>query len=646
MNREYFVIDAAFSKSEDSFDILAISAGTGNGWHFSADVLRASLSLWDSVNTFVDHALAASRPHSVRDLAGRCFNPSWDEAADGIRLRLKPRGPAAPILSSLADVALSEDFSPSPLGFSADLTFTANGREVSEIIKVHSVDVVLNPARGGAFLAALQTQLNKEFPTMPEPTQIVNPPAPAVDPAAAPPVQQPAQAAEPENDTTLEMCSYLLETALQSSALPPAARSHVRSQFAGKTFEPAALRAAIEEVRELASELTAGLSVSGPGRISAGFSAADRLQAAADDLLGAPREERLAKCEPERLSGIRELYHLLTGDFDFHGGYFPDRIRSGFADTTDFTGLVKNALNKVVVNTWNELGRAGYNWWEKIVRVEHFTSLNSVTGVLVGTVGALPTVAEGAAYTELSVGDSPETASFTKYGGYIPLTLELIDRDETHKLRAYPHELASAGLRKISALVSAIFTTASGLGPTMADTGTVFNATATTTAGGHKNLLTTALSASAWDAACQAVYNQAMLIKNAAGVYGTGPAMAINPKYLLVPRALQLTAMKILYPSLENAANIYSENQQRGAPGDVITVPEWSDATDWAAVCDPRIAPAIYLGERFGVMPEIFISDNEKYGSVFTNDQHRLKVRQFCAVWVNDFRPLHKSNVA
>ena len=63
-----------------------------------------------------------------------------------------------------------------------------------------------------------------------------------------------------------------------------------------------------------------------------------------------------------------------------------------------------------------------------------------------------------------------------------------------------------------------------------------------------------------------------------------------------MPRDLQLTAMKILYPSLENAAQIYSENQQRGQPGDVITVPEWTDTTDWAAVCDPRIAPAIYVG--------------------------------------------------
>jgi hypothetical protein len=316
------------------------------------------------------------------------------------------------------------------------------------------------------------------------------------------------------------------------------------------------------------------------------------------------------------------------------------------ATTANFEGLVKNALNKIVVNQWSELGRAGYDWWSRITVQENFSSLQQITGTLMGTVGTLGAIEEGGEYLELSIGDSPETASFTKYGGYIPLTLELIDRDETRKLRAYPRELANAGLRKISSLVAAIFTTASGVGPTMADTGVLFNNTATTTAGGHKNLLTTALSAAEWEVVSTAVYNQPMLIRNAVGYYGGGPKQAINPRYCLVPRALQLTAMKILYPQMENNAQIYSENLQRGQVGDVITVPEWTDTTDWAAACDPTLAPAIFVGTRFGIMPEVFIANNELSPAVFMNDEHRMKVRHFIAVWVNDFRPLHKSNVA
>ena len=37
--------------------------------------------------------------------------------------------------------------------------------------------------------------------------------------------------------------------------------------------------------------------------------------------------------------------------------------------------------------------------------MEHFNTPNSVTGIRVGTVYALPTVAEDAAYLELTVGD-------------------------------------------------------------------------------------------------------------------------------------------------------------------------------------------------------------------------------------------------
>jgi hypothetical protein len=370
----------------------------------------------------------------------------------------------------------------------------------------------------------------------------------------------------------------------------------------------------------------------------------DQIKAAVSDMFGVDRDPGLEQVKPAHLTGIRELYHMLTGDFDMVGGFHPDRLH--LATTLDFTGLVKNALNKLVVNHWTELGRAGYNWWERIVSVEHFTSLQDITGTLVGTVGTLPIVEEGAEYTELAIGDSPETATWKKRGGYIPLTLELIDRDETRKLKAYPRELASAALRTISALVAGIFTDNNGAGPTMADGGALFNATAVTIAGGHANLLNTALSAAQWEVVSAAVYNQPMLVKNGTGYTGIGPKMAVNPRYLLVPRALQLAAMKILYPTLENAANIYSENQQRGQPGDVITVPEWTDVTDFAAVVDQRIVPGIFIGERFGLVPEIFIANNELSPAVFMNDEHRLKVRHYCSVWVNDYRPLHKSNVA
>jgi hypothetical protein len=645
------------------FEILAITAGDGNGWKFSADMLKKSLAIWDGAQTFVDHHWFG---HSVHDLAGVCFDPQWDESAQGVKLHLRPVGPAAPVLQEVGKQMLADDQAKPNIGFSADLVFTANGKEVKDIIRVFSVDLVVNPARGGEFIRELYQKFNlySEGVNMPKPN-----PKLKVDPAqevlpgvthVQNQITEDTQAVEQllnvqghiqtlndEADKAramrVKMGEQFLESALTAAKLPAPVADRLRAQFTGKLFEAEDLTAAIDDSRKMVSELTGGSVVQGP-RVHSMFDSNDKLQAAADDLLGAPRDEVSKGLKVAKLSGIRELYLMLTGDYDLHGGFDSERVQ--FAITTDFTGLVKNALNKIVVNTWDQLGAAGYDWWNRISRVEHFNSLQSITGTLVGTVGTLPSVSEGAEYTELAIGDSPETASFTKYGGYIPLTLELIDRDESRKLAAYPRELAAAGLRKISALVAAIFTDNSGVGPTMADTGALFNSTAATTAGGHANLLTTALAAAEWDVVATAVYNQSMLIKNAAGVYGTGPKMAINPRFCVVPRALQLAAMKVLYPTLENAANIYSENQQRGQPGDVITVPEWTDNNNWAAVCDPLIAPAIYVGERFGIMPEIFIAGDNLSPAVFMNDEHRLKVRHFLACWVNDFRPLHKSNVA
>lgn len=650
------------------FEILAMTTGEGNGWKFDEAVLRKSLDLWDGVECFVDHG-GWFGGRDVKDLGGVCRKPRWSGDANGIKLELKTIGPSGDLVNELGRQILAEEEPKPRVGFSADVLFTAKGREVTNILRVLDLSMVFNPARGGAFVRAmnqLKLSLPKEVKTMPE--EITTTTATTEAGGETPPegsevetqlqtdleAIQELQAMQEERERMAEeaeearkirvgMCAYLLESGLAASSLPEAMRAHVRGQFEGEVFSPTELDAAIEDARKLISELSGGGAVVGP-QLSGMYSTEDQLQAAVDDLLGARRDEGNEALQPARLSGIKELYMMMTGDRNLYGGYYPQHIQ--LATTSNFAGLVKNALNKIVADTWDQLGKAGYDWWYRVTTQEHFETLNTITGILVGTVGTLPEVAEGGEYTELKIGDSPETADFTKYGGYIPLTLELIDRDNTRKLSLYPRELAKAGIRRVSGLVAAVFSANAGIGPTMADTGALFNATAVTTAGGHANLLTTALAAAEWEVVSTAVYSQAMLIAGETGYYGTGDAMALDPRYCLVPRELRLTAMKILYPEWENLANIYSENLQRGVAGDVVVVPEWTDATDWAAVVDPNLVPGVVVGERFGILPEIFIAGDELSPAVFMNDEHRIKVRHFVAVLVQDYRSLHKSNVA
>ena len=649
-----------------TFEIIAITAGEGNGWTFAADVLKESLDLWGGVETFIDHNYSWFAGRSVRDLAGVCSSPRWDGEANGIKLKLRPMGPSGALLAELGSQLLADETEKPRVGFSADVVFKAKGREVKQILRVMSLDLVFNPARGGAFLRAL----NSIQGVPPTNTQGVNVMTDQQEVQEGRFVNRPNEQAtltgdleaarrildqqaeqtrrtkefEEAQQVRLQMCGYLLESALNASKLPGPMQENLRTRFADRVFDATELTAAIDEGRKLVSDLTGGATVQGLGRVHGVFDSSDQLQAAVDDLLDAPRDKGAEGVKAARLSGVKELYMLLTGDRDLHGGFHVENVQ--LATTADFTGLVKNAMNKIVANQWAALGASGYDWWMKVTAQEHFDTLNTITGILVGTVGTLPSVAEGAAYQPLEIGDSPETADFTKYGGYIPLTLELIDRDDTRKLRIYPRELAKSGMRLISQLVSAVFTSNSGVGPTMADTGALFNATAVTTAGGHANLLTTALASAAWVAVKNAVYSQKMLIKNAAGLYGTGAAMALDPRYMLVPKALELTAQQILYDTFNVSASVIGDNLLKGKLGDVVVVPEWTDTTDWAAVVDPQLVPGIVVGERFGLMPEIFIAGSELSPAVFTNDEHRLKVRHFVAVLVQDFRPLHKSNVA
>jgi hypothetical protein len=438
----------------------------------------------------------------------------------------------------------------------------------------------------------------------------------------------------------IAQCAHLLDTGLAASHLPEPTQSRIRKAFEGKAFQPAMLSQAINDAKaEISAIMGAGM-VQGPGRVSGVFNTGDQFTAALFDLLGAPRDSGTEGLKVARLSGIREAYLLATGDRDFVGGFFPD-----FAlDSANFPVVVKNALNKRLAQAWANYGKAGYDWWSRIVSVEHFETLQQVDWLITGTIGTLPSIEERAEYTELPIGDNGETSDWTKYGGYVGLTLESILRDDVRAFRRLPDEVAMGGLRNVSEQVAAIFTSNSAVGPTLSDTGALFNATAVTTKGGHANLLTTALGTTltAWRAVEAAMYSQPMHIKNETGYYGTGKPQAIRPKYLLVPIDLSGAADDLFLPNLIATGG---SNIMKGVVENIV-VPEWTDATDWAAVADPNVLPGIMLGEMFGVMPQIFLAGKESDPAFFANDESRIKVRQFLTVGIANWRALHKSNVA
>jgi hypothetical protein len=676
---------AADVNARGEFEIVAITAGQANGWNFTAKALQESVKLWDGTNSLIDHAGFFDMP-SIMKLGGVCYGPAWDESRQGIKATLRPFGPCGPLVADLGKEVLAAKAKGDPMpkiGFSADIWFKANGRDVIEITRITSLDLVIDPARGGDFLRALnQAGYPRREATMADTATPA--PAPATAPApAANTAQTPtpvaaqleadlaairnmaqvdeerralASEAAKARELRAAMCGHLLDTGLAASRLPTPMQDSVRKQFStigadGKikprAFEPTELTDAIDAARDLVSALTGPSAVIGPGRTHSMFNTDDKVLAAVEDLMEVPRDDALKAVKTAQLSGVRELYLMFTGDRDFRGGYYPEHVQLG---TGSFTSIVANVMNKAVVTRWELMGRKGYDWWNQVAHVEKFKDLQQVRWLITGTIATLPTVAKGAEYTPLMIGVGHELSSFAKYGGYVGIDLEDLINDDTRKLRETPRELASAAIRNISELVAALFTMNSAVGPTLVDTGALFNNTAVATAGGHLNLLTTALGTTyaAWDAAATAVYNQPMLVSNDTGYIGTGKKLGLNPSICLVPRALQPAAEALFTPNWADRVEAIAASGGPTYAGHVkpLVVPEWTDATDWAAVCDKDLVPGVCIGHVFGLMPEIFVAGDELSPAVFANDEFRVKVRHHLAVGVADFRPLHKNNVA
>ncbi|MFC1996977.1 hypothetical protein ACFLXI_05140 [Chloroflexota bacterium] len=613
--------------------------------------------MFNDLAVFVDHAGWFDYP-ATQKLAATTFE-SWEEGSNAIhgKIRLYDT-PFASALGDMFDNILADGESGPDVGFSLVFYPVWAPRDnyedpliLKEIKHIESVDFVFEPGADGRLIAQLSSHLVKELETMP---QEINNPIEETASEGQPIEDRPPEAVNSDaaagEDWQNAMRNTATVTILAASGLP----QHSQDRLASMNFEtPAALQAAIAAEREYIASLNADSVVDLGGtpprssRIVVGLSGYDELEQAANALL-------LGVDPPEDvrpLSGIREMYTLLSGDYEMVGVFQGDRVMFANVTSSTMAAICANALNKAVVNQMAQLPK----WWEPAVTKVNFNTLHDARWVTLGGVGELPTVAEGESYDEMTWDDQVETDSFVKKGGYLGITLEAIDKDDTMKIQAAPRMLARSAWMTLGKSIAAIFTTASGAGPTMSDTGALFNATAVTTPGGHANLLTTALALAEFKVVRLAMMKQPEL--NSDERLGA----LVAPKFLWVPVDLEDTAITALASEEQYdyaLSNGVSGKINPHADGDgrtarllkarerVITVPFWTDATDWAAQADPLLYPSIGLGFRFGETPEIFSVADPKAGLMFSNDVMPVKVRYFYATGPIDWRGLHKSNVA
>lgn len=665
--------------------------GLPSTWVIRPDALRGAEPLFDEVAVFVDHP-GLWEGRKVRDVGGvteRGARMVGDELQGVIRFNTLEAGQFCAELFDYILVEREAGREVPDVGLSA--VFWHRGEEVdddyvtTEFIKVESVDVVFGPGAKGAVRAALQAVegravsadrqaqgqplegrvqdqplqetgampqggsiMSEELVTSQEPVgggdgapPVVAPVAPAVRQVAPAPTAPVFDGWSPEQMASLQrsqqqaqgllvsQCKTFLDAQLHmlTGVLPQASLDHIRKQFQGRVFAAHELEAAVEDQRGLLAQLTQAGVVRGMGVITDDrmLNDMDQVQLAYEKLMG------LDVKEPVRpLTGIKELYIMLTGDRQMRGVYNAEYAMLQSTTMAAMAEVTRNVLNKVLMDQWIKLGAAGYNWWERVCHLEDFQTLQTVSWVKVDGFSNLAAVAEGAAYVEIVWDDERETSDWTKRGGYVGLTLEMIDTDDVSAWRAVPRGLATAGIRTLSAAVAALFTANAGTGPALADGFAFFDAV------NHLNLITQFLDPDNYDTAVQTMFSQTE--------QGSGLRLGIKPKYLLVPIEQEKRGLQIFSSAVEPIENASYLNVRASQRENVVTVPEWTDEDDWAVMADPVICPSIGVGFRWGRVPELFTVTDPRMGLMFTNDTLPIKVRYVYAVGVIDYRGAVKSN--
>jgi len=518
--------------------------------------------------------------------------------------------------------------------------------------------------------AAAAAEVVEEVPPEAAPATV----AQAAADAAAVAAQQAADDIAEEEESAMEAvrrleCRLMLRDRLDAAQLPAPMSALVQTTFGNRVFEEAELNDFIKRAKEAQAALDTTGRVSGTGQargsVQVGLAPRDVAEIEFMRLMMGNTEfralehvdaeyvqERVAEAYKGWIRAGRPrystrrisewVYNLLDGD------PFTDQRASEAVTTSGMTSIVKNALNVMLAANYAKK----HFWWEPVVRSEEVDTIDQATLVRVYGFDTLDVVEAGQPYTELSWRDDEETADFHKRGNYVGVHLETLLSDKLNIVRSIPERLSMSWYNTISSLVSAVFTTNTAAGPVLGDTGALFNATAVTTAGGHANLLTAALSFTSYGAARTAMMKQTD--QYSGGGTLKGQRSLIQPKFMFVPVDLETAALQIrnsecIPGSANNDVNPHHQKFE------VVVVPNWTDTNNWALLADPVEFPAIWLiflrGKK---VPELFTADSETQGSMFTNDTLRYKVRMMtwrfsstydCAP-VSDWRPLHKNNVS
>jgi hypothetical protein len=219
--------------------------------------------------------------------------------------------------------------------------------------------------------------------------------------------------------------------------------------------------------------------------------------------------------------------------------------------------------------------------------------------------------------------DTRETYALATYGRGVSFTRQMLINDDLGAFNALVFAFGGQAARLENKTVYSILNTNGN----MSDSAALFVA-------GHNNLGTGVLGNTALDAMVIAMASQK-------GIDGA-TVLNLEPKYLIVPKAKDITARSTQTPS---GPNLKASDQNLFAGRFTVVSDAELDGTStavWYAACDPSVYPGIeycFLEGQEG--PQILRKDNED--AILGIQLYAFE--DFAAKAV-DFRPLYKSSGA
>lgn len=305
-----------------------------------------------------------------------------------------------------------------------------------------------------------------------------------------------------------------------------------------------------------------------------------------------------------------------------------------YHSTGSFSNLLLDAFNKVLLSTWENTPSTYQDWIRIAEPLPDFKNRNVVR---MSEVGNIPMVPEGQDYKDASLSDQREVYFAQKHGSIVSLTWETWVNDDLNAFSRIVSLQGAAAKRSVNKSVYQLLFD----NPTMRDTGAVFNSTVVTTAGGHANLVNSALDVSALNTAYTTFATRTGI--------NSDVILGLSPQYLIVSAGYFNTAWQIVASPADPTAggsavgssgvlNLYGPSGAR--PLQIVMEPliDGNDATSWYLAADPMVIDTIELAFLAGEETPVF--DQE---TGFINDTIKYKVRQSWGVSATEWRGLYKS---